>query len=327
MTDAEKTPEVAPVVTNVVEDEGEETANSTTVETDEEQVSRISAAIARAKGALEEVRAKVGEYDSQYKASETASAYLGAPIQKAQNAFDELASTVSMLKDKTVEIPTKALTRTLSAANGALEQISEVAHKYDDKFKLSSTVQKAVSVPREKCAAALVEVSTLAASVSAAANAQLQGVNHGICSRALSIASGSANFIFRTAAALDGRFALENKAVNAGTVAAGKAQALDERYKVQERVGSLAATGLERARGLDSSVTGGKVTPVVLSAFEKGLALATDGLAYVQTGYDTAKTERLSLQEAQPTNGGYDAAAADAPAAPAAPAASDDKAA
>jgi len=220
------------------------------------------------------------------------------------------------------------LTRTLGAANSALEQITELASKYDDKFKLSSTVQKAVSGPREKCAAALVEASNLAASVSAAANAQLQGVNHGICSRAASIGIAGSKLIFAYAAALDGRFALENKAVTAGTKALDKAQQLDERYSVKERAGSLATNGLEKARGIDSTVTGGRVTPLVQTAFEKGLALATDGLAFVQTGYESAKQERQDktstpektdgkeeLAEPAASNGGYDAAAL-APAAP-----------
>lgn len=308
-------------------------AEASAAETDEENVSRISAAVARAKSALEEVRQKVSEYDTQYKASETASAYLGAPITKAQAAFDELASTASMLKDKSVEIPTKALTRTLSAANGALEQITELANKYDEKIGLSDKVQKAVSIPREKAAEALVEVSKLAANVSAAANAQLQGVNHGIVSRARSLSLTGAGWLFSTAAALDGRWQIEDKVVTHGTKALGKASELDEKYNVKERVGSLVEKGLEKGRGLDSSVTGGKVTPLVQSAWDKGFQLATGSLAFVQTGYESAKQDRQGKEpkedatpdtkddasDAAATNGGYDAAAP--PAAPTAAAA------
>jgi len=265
--------------------------------TDDEQVSRISAAIARGRLALEEVRAKVSEYDEQYKASETAAAYLGAPIQKAQSAFDDLAATATSLKDKTVEIPTKALSRALTAANVALEHMTEVANKYDEKFGVRSKVRTVVSVPQEKCMTALVEVSNLAASVSAAANAQLQGVNHGICSRAASIASSGAGLVFSTAAALDDRFDIESKAINAGTAVVGKAQQLDERYNVKESMGSLANKGLERARGLDSRVTGGRVTPVVLSAFESGLAMAAGGFSFVQSGYESAKQQRQAKED------------------------------
>jgi len=280
-------------------------------ETNEEQVSRISAAIARAKAGLDEVKAKVSEYDAQYKASETASAYLNAPITKAQNAFDELSTVALMLKDKSVEIPTKALSRTLTAANSALEQISETAAKYDDKFKLSSTIGKAVSVPREKCASALVEASNLAASVSAAANAQLQGVNQGISSRVMSLVGGVVGLSFSTAAAIQDRYDVETKAINAGTAALDKAKNLDQRYSLVDTAGSLATRGLETAQGLDTKVAGGRVTPLVMSAYEKGLAMATDGLAYVQTGYADAKQQRGS----KGGNGGYEGeAAADAPA-------------
>lgn len=307
--------------------EAEALVSAASAETEEESVSRISAAVARAKSALEEVRQKVREYDTQYKASETASAYLGGPITRAQAAFDELASTASMLKDKSVEIPTKALTRTLAAANGALEQITELANKYDEKIGLSDKVQKAVSIPREKAAEALIEVSKLAATVSAAANAQLQGVNHGIVSRARSLSLTGAGWLFSTAAALDGRWKIEDKVVTHGTKALGKASELDEKYNVKDRVGSLVEKGLEKGRGLDSSVTGGKVTPLVQSAWDKGFELATGSLAFVQTGYESAKQDRQGKEpkedgtaDAAVTNGGYDAAAA--PAAPtAAPAA------
>merc|ERR1712216_956245 len=91
----------------------------------------------RARSALDDLKAKVKDYDEQYKASETASGHLSGVIAKAQSAFDELATTASTLKDKTVEIPTKALSRTIAAANSSLEKISEVAATYDDKFKLS----------------------------------------------------------------------------------------------------------------------------------------------------------------------------------------------
>jgi len=238
------------------------------------------------------VKAKATEYDAQYKASETASSYLLPPIQKAQAAIEEFAAKASSLKDKTAEIPTKAWSRTLAAANGALEQVTALSREYDEKFQLSSKVQKAVAIPREKCATALVEASALAASVSASANAQLQGVNHGLCSRAVALASSSASVLFSTAAALENRFDIESKAVTAGTKVAGKASEYDEQYSVKERLSVLATSAGEKAQGLDSKVTGGKVAPVVLSAFEKGLAMATDGLDYVKNGYQMAKEQR-----------------------------------
>jgi len=289
-------------------DEGEEAP--------EVQAGRIAAAIARARGALEEVKTKVKDYDAQYKASETASAHLGGAIAKAQSAFDELASVATALKDKTVEIPTKALTRTIAAANSSLEKISEVASTYDDKFKLSSTVKAAVDVPRAKCAEALSEVSNRAAAVSAAANAKLQGINDGLRARALSIASVGANMganmLFNTAAAIQGRYAIEEKAASAGTTVSGKAIEIDEKYNVKDKAGALVTGVLEKAGALDGKVTGGKLTPWVLSAYESGLALAQDGLAYSKEGYDAAKATRQSLSEGQKL--------VDAPASPEAPA-------
>lgn len=257
-------------------------------ESHEEEISRLSSAIAMARGSLDEMQKKVGEYDAKYKASETASAYLLPPIERARAAIDSLSKTAVILKDKTAEIPTKALSSALSSAGAALDQVKEVATKYDEKFGLSSTVISCVTVPRDRCMNALGEASHYTASVAAAANAQLQGVNDGIRARALSVASTTVSAVLSTAAGIDQRFGIENKAVDAGTYATDKAKAIDDKLHLS----SIAAQGLERAQSLDSRVTGGKVTPVVLSAYTTGLQMATEGLSLLHSSYTSAKQER-----------------------------------
>jgi len=188
-------PEATQEASTVIESKVVE-SSETPEGTSDEEVSRVSAAIARATRALEEVRSKVYEYDAQCKASETAASYLGGPIQKAQKAFDDLAATTKSLKDRTVQIPTKAFSRALDAANSALEQMTDLASKYDEKFQVSSKVQTAVSIPQEKCRTALTEVSNLATSASTAAHAQLQDASHGISSRVAAIANSGAGLFF-----------------------------------------------------------------------------------------------------------------------------------
>merc|ERR1712028_47232 len=73
---------------------------------------------------------------------------------------------------------------------------------------------------------------------------------------------------------------------------------IDEKYSVKEKAGALATGVLTRAEALDSRVTGGKLTGVALTAYEKGFSMATDGLAYVQGGYEAAKVQRASLSNA-----------------------------
>merc|ERR1711865_1318245 len=76
---------------------------------------------------------------------------------------------------------------------------------------------------------------------------------------------------------------------------------LDERYSVKERASVLATTGLEKAQELDSRFAGGRVTPLVQKAWESGLALATDGFTFVQSGYESAKQERQpKVEDAAP---------------------------
>jgi hypothetical protein len=139
---------------------------------------------------------------------------------------------------------------------------------------------------------ALAEASNIAASVSVAANGQVESVNHGPRSRATAVVTSSASLIFSTAAAIDDRFALGDKAINAGTDVVSRAKKLDEQYNVNENVRSFASKWLERARGLDSRITGGKMEPRVSSVSEKALEVATGGLTYIQVGYETAKQQR-----------------------------------
>jgi hypothetical protein len=293
-TNAVATPAAANAVATVVHSPALE--SSETLEVNDKEVSQISAAIDRATRAFEEMQAKVREYDTQCKASETAAAYLGSSMQTTHKAFDDLAAAAKSLKDRTVEIPAKVLRQSLKAANQALEQMTELANKYDEKFQVASRVRKAVSVPQERCKTALAEASSLAASASTAATAQLQDVSQGILSQAAALANSSASFVFCTAAALDNRFNIEGKALSAGNAVLGKAQQLDERYRLKENVCPLACKSLERARVLDSKATGGRMTPMLLSAVDTGALLAMLGISYAQNGYETAKNQRQAKE-------------------------------
>merc|ERR1712087_963745 len=100
--------------------------------------------------------------------------------------------------------------------------------------------------------------------------------------------------MFSTAVAFDERFDIERKASKASTGLADSAQQIDERYNVKDNARLLASKGLDRAQGLDATVTGGKITPVVACAFQKGLSLTVGGLAFLQGGYAFAKQQRQS---------------------------------
>jgi len=128
------------------------------------------------------------------------------------------------------QVPTKAFSKAFATANSGLEQLTELANKYDEEHKLkekvvpsqllaslaaaaqprhcphalSSTAKVLATIegPREKAMAALAEASAHASSVSAAATAALQGVRDGIHARSSGIAANSASFIFSTVCAL-----------------------------------------------------------------------------------------------------------------------------
>lgn len=262
-------------------------------------------AIARAKGALDDLQKKVADYDWQFKVSETASAFLNETIQQAYAALDsldELSKKATVLKDKAAEVPTEVLLTTLAAASIALAAcVSALAlalgAHYDEQYKLSSTVAGVVEGPQQRCLTALADVSDLAASVAAGANAQLHSVHNDCQSRAACVTRSSAKCICSTAATLNERFNIEGMAISAGTTVVGKTRTIDEHYNVKEILTSLAAKKCERAQEFDLRVTGGKVTPAVLCAFEKGLLLASNGLTYMRAEYELAKHQQAEARE------------------------------
>lgn len=253
------------------------------VERSEDQ-SFISVAIAHAKSSLEEAQKRIEGYDEQSKIPETASAFMKTAIQNALESLDDLGTTASVLKDKSIDVSTD-LTETLlvkiNGASAAFEHVVSLAAKYDEEHKLSTTVVGASEGALQRGATALADAFHLTASAAEAARA-----------RSISAASNATTFLLSSAAALDSQFDIESRASSAGAVAIDKAKALDERYSVKENVNALANKGLEGAQDLDLKVTGGKLAPVVLSLFDKGHNTAMTEFAKMQDGYQSAKRQQ-----------------------------------
>jgi len=211
-------------------------ATSDAPEIEAETVGRMSVALAAAKGALEEIKKKVIAYDDTYGASDKAQKALAVAVDTAQAAIDDIQQKASTLKDKSVEVPTKAFSKAFATANSGLEQLTELANKYDEEHKLKEKVLATIEGPREKAMAALAEASAHASSVSAAATAALQGVRDGIHARSSGIAANSASFIFSTAAKVDDKYHIADKAGD-GLFARGSKGSLTSRPGSLARVG------------------------------------------------------------------------------------------
>lgn len=233
----------------------------------------MSTAIATAKSSLEEAQKKIAEYDAQSKVPETASAFLKTAVQKAHDTLNDLGATADVLKEKSAEVSTEVretLLAKMNAASAALEQVTTLAAKYAEEHQLSSTVVGAAEGPLRQSATALAE---------AAADARARAT-----SQVGAITSSGLNFLLSSAVALDDSLGIENKAINgAGSVALAGSAAL-----------ARAKTLLEEAHGLDSKVTGGKLTPVVSSLLDKadkGYSTAATGLANLHDEYQSAKRQ------------------------------------
>merc|ERR1712118_333273 len=94
-------------------------------------------------------------------------------------------------------------------------------------------------------------------------------------------AKSAAVAVSEKAESLNERFSVVERAKAAGEYAAEKAQAVDERFNVSAKV-----------KALDERFAGGTVTPWATSAYERGMAMASQSLGYVSGKLEEAKLEQ-----------------------------------
>lgn len=248
---------------------------------------------------LTELQTNLKEFDAAHPTStptEKATVYFSAVMEKTQTALKDLGTAAQSLKGSASEIPIKALSTTFAKVNAAFAELRETAKSYDDKYGLSSTVTAAITAPREQAGVAIATASSYAAQAANTATAQLQGVSDGIRLRLVSHAECGLQKALPVAVSLDEKHHLKERAADAATVMTQKAKELDEKYAVLETLKGLDAryslsgyltAALGGAKGLDQKVTGGRVEPAVLSAYDLGLKMA----GYMQDKYEAAKKE------------------------------------
>lgn len=248
-----------------------------------------------ARNALEEVKKKLAEFDTSH-ASEKASQYLSTALEKVQAALAELGHVTEQLKSGPAEIPVKAITNALASASAAFTQLQEKAKQYDEEYKLSSRVSAVVASPKEQASAALATIAAYAAHASDTANAQLQGVSHGLRAKLTDAASAGLDKALPQAVKADEMFHVSERAAATKALLVQTAKDLEEKFGIY----GYLQDAKDKAQSLDQKLTGGRVTPALVAAYQKGLSM----VGAVQQLYEDKRTEMKRTEGATPAASG-----------------------
>lgn len=235
-----------------------------------------------ARNALEEVKKKLAEFDTSH-ASEKASQYLSTALEKVQAALAELGHVTEQLKSGPAEIPVKAITNALASASAAFTQLQEKAKQYDEEYKLSSRVSAVVAHPQEQASAALATIAAYAAHASDTANAQLQGVSHGLRAKLTDAASAGLDKALPQAVKADEMFHVSERAAATKALLVQTAKDLEEKFGIS----GYLSQARDQAQNLDQKWLGGRVAPALISAYKMGLSM----VGTVQEKYEEKKKE------------------------------------
>eukprot|EP00992_Anisonema_acinus_P000577 TRINITY_DN10204_c0_g1_i1.p1 TRINITY_DN10204_c0_g1~~TRINITY_DN10204_c0_g1_i1.p1 ORF type:complete len:277 (+),score=66.63 TRINITY_DN10204_c0_g1_i1:62-892(+) len=231
---------------------------------------KITSGVELARGALEEAKHKVTEYDGVHNAAEKASSFLHTSIEKAQAAVAELGVTAQSLKGAG-EIPVKGFSNAIAKASSALSGVVDAAKTYDEKHNLSATVSSAIAGPREQASAAIASIAAYVTAAANTANAQLLGVTAGVVTQLRSAATGALDKAIPIAARADEKLHVTEKGAAATSALLQRVRELDERFGFSQYVAPVGG----HAQELDRKVTGGKIAPALANAYTRGLSMVS----------------------------------------------------
>eukprot|EP00668_Euglena_longa_P023005 GGOE01028677.1.p1 GENE.GGOE01028677.1~~GGOE01028677.1.p1 ORF type:complete len:292 (+),score=75.91 GGOE01028677.1:39-878(+) len=233
-----------------------------------------------AKAKVEELREKLKDFDATSAGREKASAYFGKALDKTQEAIAELTKQAQTLKDNATEIPVRAFSNAFAKANEALSDIKERARSFDEQHQLSSKVSDIINHPRDQAMVAIASASTYVAEAAHGAYAQLQGVSDGIKCRVMLAAEQGLDSVMPLAVTYDEKLHISERATQASSVVAQQVTAFNGKYHVSDKLTDLdkrwavSESVTSALTSLDQRITGGKVEPAMMSAYEMGLQMA-----------------------------------------------------
>lgn len=240
---------------------------------------KIKQAAEQAHAALDELSQKSASFSKEDNSLDEA-------IKDVRQAFKELVEKAGVLKDKSAEVPVKALSRAVVTANNSLDNLKHAIMKFDQEQKVSESVEKTLKPAIEACDVAVAEISHYVSEAASAANAQLQGVNDTVRQKITATASSGLKFVMNALASLDVQYDIREKAK-------GTLHDLDEKLKIQQTAKSLnekyeiSDTAKEKLSQLDDLSKGR-----LRSSYEKGRKMATEGLEYLNDEFEKAVLQK-----------------------------------
>lgn len=240
----------------------------------EEFVPKLEKAVENAKQALAALVEKMNQYSNDVS--------LNNSVSEAKQAVNKLVEKVLVLKDEAAEVPMRALSQAIVAANNAIERVKFAAKQYDDKHKVSERIMERIRPTIDSVSASIAELSEHTSEAASSANARLQGVNHGIRGRIASTASGALSYVVGTLAGLDMKYHITETAkehieqIDKRLGIQDAAKSLDQKYDIAQRA-------KDRTLQLDE-LSKGRLT----ASYEQGRKMATEGIEYLQEEYDKA---------------------------------------
>jgi hypothetical protein len=263
--------------------------------------------------------------DALAAAGGAASAVAGAAHNALDNAralvsaaAEEVRRSLTQLQDAPLtEKPTVATLQVLHLARAAVAAVgtavTTAARRMDD-----TAAGAALHVAKEKAEgaasatlAALVAARERASAAVEAAAARLGTIPARVAATAASAATSATDYALRKAVTLDSSYCISDRLSSLNesyqvaarvTAAAGSVQAkaadIDQRYGVTEKV----TAALDKAKGWDDSITGGKATAAAESALALGATAVAAAVGYakeVATRYETLKLEARATDGAE----------------------------
>ena len=240
--------------------------------------SRVSRAISTAQAALEEITTKV-KSTSISESVESSTVFFQDAMKKAYAAIENVKETLQSKEFSASEIPLQALNQALERARVAVDEIKAVAMKYDEKYKVSSTISSRIGEARERAQKAIEDANVAVKKAQGDVAGILQ--KYGYSAWKESITKGIESSI---KSALDGYKAADAKynLTDRITAAGKRVSEVDKQYGVSDKVMELS----EKAQKIGDEYSGNRVTPIV----ESGKKIIAEGINAVQTRIAAAST-------------------------------------
>jgi phage gpG-like protein len=208
---------------------------------------------------------------------------LHTAVEKAQAALADLGQITDSLKSGPAEVPVKAITNALTQVTSAFNHLLDLAHQYDDTYKLSTHVSGILTHPREEVNAALATIAAYASHAADSANAQLKGVSDGLRAKIAQTASTGLDRALPQAVKADELFHVSERAAATKALLLQTMRDLDEKFGLSVYLQNAAG----RAQTLDQKITGGRLAPALTAAYDMGWAM----VGSVQEKYEDKKKE------------------------------------